>query len=165
MKPLHLFITVGIFILVAGCSSTGIIKHQQERIYPDGTVERTQTSLSPPKYPLGGSSITSYTNSLTAQISGSQDVSKIEGVKGRTGNSRIGFWICGIIMLLGVVGFAAPNYIISNKDALIVVAIGGAGLVILMWASAMSPIMAWLLPVVALGVGAYYLWRWIQSKP
>src|SRR6056297_721859 len=113
MKPLHLFITVGIFILVAGCSSTGIIKHQQERIYPDGTVERTQTSLRPPKYPLGGSSITSYTNSLTAQISGSQDVSKIEGVKGRTGNSRIGFWICGIIMLLGVVGFAAPNYIIS----------------------------------------------------
>ncbi|MHC5062162.1 MAG: hypothetical protein ACYTFK_13950, partial [Planctomycetota bacterium] len=148
------------FIFMVGCTSTGLMTMTVEKLYPNGVVERTEIALKPPTAPLGDSYITSDTNGLRMALSGSQSEAGIQRVKGDSRNKGIMYGGCALLLVLGMVAFALPNGIVSNKDGLIISGVGLAGFAALRWIEASSPVMMWVLPIALIGGGVWLLLQW-----
>ena len=146
-------------VLLAGCAYPNLTVEE----YQDGSKTR-RIVLRTVEYPLDGSQVTLEGNELTARIGASQDAKGIIGSKAQGRNMRLMYIVCGIICLLGIVAFALPNQIISNKDALIICGVGGVGFAVVRWVDASAPVMMWALPAVVVVVALYLGWTWLKGR-
>jgi hypothetical protein len=141
-----------VFLFVLGCTSTGIVRMNNTRVYPSGVVDRTEVSLKAPKYPLGDSGITLTTNGVTARLSGSQSASEIEGVKGNTKNIRLLFWLGGLAVIGGAVILGLPNAIFPNSVGVYTALAGGACIGLGIFAPALQRMAVPVISIVLLAV-------------
>lgn len=146
-------------LLLAGCASPHLTVDE----YENGTRTR-RIALRSVEYPLDASYITLENGTLTAKLGASQDAKGIIGSTSQGKSLRLMYGVCGLIVLLGVVAFALPNQIVSNKDALIICGIGGAGFAVVRWVDASASVMMWILPVLVVGVALYLGWTWIKAR-
>lgn len=154
-------ITLSIYLVVlCGCISPSI-KHYT---YGDDGALISKTIVSSTKYPAGDSYVFSTNGVVEARLSASQDAKLIIGATGQSRNMLVMYVMCGLIVLVGIGCFAAPNHIISNKDALIICGIGGVGFAVVTWVSAAAPIMKFVIPVVAVGALFYFGYQWMKKK-
>lgn len=142
-----------------GCVAPSITYEQ----YEDG-YRTSKVVVRTPKYPLGDSYIALDGQALTANVSASQDAKGIIGATGKAKSLLFLYGICGLIVILGVVAFAMPNGIVSNKDALIICGIGGISFAVVRWVEAAAPVMMWVVPLIAVGAGLYFVVIWLRKK-
>jgi hypothetical protein len=142
-----------------GCFISPSITYEQ---YEDG-YKTSKIVLRTPKYPLGDSYIALDGQAVTANVSASQDAKIIIGAEGKAKSLLFLYGICGIIVILGVVAFAMPNQIVSNKDALIICGIGGVSFAVVRWVEAAAPVMMWVVPIAAVCAGLYFVVIWLRK--
>jgi hypothetical protein len=143
-----------------GCLVSPSITYEE---YKDG-FKTSKIVLRTPKYPLGDSYITLDGSAVTANVSASQDAKGIIGQEGKNKSLIFLYGICGIIVILGVVAFAMPNNIVSNKDGLIICGIGGVSFAVVRWVEAAAPVMMWVLPIAAVCGAIYFVILWMKKK-
>ena len=153
-----------LLILSTGCTTTSGISYKSLTEYPDGTVKTEQVTVSAPSEPQGASFIESYTNGLTASVSGSQSASELAKVKGQQRNKGMLYGGCALLLLLGGVALALPNQLVSNKDAMIVLGAGMASMAVVMWVDASSGVMMYVLPLLIIGATIYIGWLYFNNK-
>jgi len=153
------FLAIIAIVVLSGCSSPSIM----HETYKGGRI-LSRTTLRTAEYPLGDSYIRLEGETITANVSASQDAKTIIGSKADAQSMKIMYGICGLIVLLGVVAFALPNQMVSNKDALIICGIGAGGFMVVRWVSAAAPVMAWVLPAIVVGAVLYLLYLGVLRK-
>ena len=164
MIGLALGTLTALLILGTGCTTTSGISYKSLTEYPDGTVKTEQVTVSAPSEPQGASFIESYTNGLTASVSGSQSASELAKVKGDARNKGMLYGGCALLLLIGGVALALPNQLVSNKDALMVLGAGMASIAVVMWVDASSGIMTYVLPALIIGAVVYIGWMYYGNK-
>jgi hypothetical protein len=156
--------TLIILLLLAGCAQTGMIRSKIVTTYPDGAVTTTETVLRAPQNPRGSSSLISTTNGVTASLSASQSLADLEGVIQDGKNKRLLYAGCAALLLLGGIALALPNMLVSNKDAMLIMACGGAGFAVLRYVEASENYMGYVVPVAIVAGCVYISWQYISKK-
>jgi len=140
-------------LALVGCMATGVIKNETTTTKPDGTVTTSVTKAVLPKYPDGEATYTSPTGE-TITLPKSQDQAKIEGTKGDAKNVRLLYIGAGILLIIGGIGLALPNYWVSNKDAAMVIAAALISFGALRFVESSEKIMGYVIPVaIVCGIG------------
>jgi len=145
--------------LLAGCWSGGDVPVAQ---YRNGPV---RVSVRAPQYARDATALCISTNGEVSVVIGSSqpaaEIGRAEGAKIRMRVVNI-----GLVLLFGLslLVLFLPEWIVSNKDALIGMAGTAALFVVVRYAEASAPAMAWIVPVLALAAAAYLAWSWRAGR-
>lgn len=153
-----------LLITLFGCTTSGLIKHNTETIYPDGAILRSATRILAPTYPVGDSYYTFDSNGVYCALSGAQDQATIRKVDGNAKNIRLLFWLGGIVMVLGFVIWRMDNKMFPNGMGTGAIMAGGACIACGIMAPALAKMAMPIIVVIFLAVVGWlgykaYIWR------
>jgi hypothetical protein len=160
---------LGVSLLLSCFSQQGECTIERKTTHLDGSVEESQVSFILPANPSGGSSLLFTTNcEFKAEFPATQSVSAKEKEKQQGKTDRLATtmqWACvGLLLLTGLVAGFLPNFLVSNKTAMMIMAVAGLFAVLIIHAPDTAPVMKWVLPAGVVGAIVFVAAEWHLSK-
>lgn len=152
---------LAIALLLAGCA--GVSRIHYARTFPDGS--ETSVTLYQPKIPKEGAGLEITTNGAIRVFTAGRQSKAEEKKVGEDGKTaRLPYYLFGVIAILGVLGYAAPNYLVSNLEATFVLTIGGSGMVSLKFLDGVLPVLKWVAPIAVVVAIVWLVYRIVDGK-
>ena len=153
-------------LFLSGCHFVAPSQITYTRTTPptNGTVVVEQVVVRQPDAPKQGAALSIAPASIEASTGAAQSEAKRIDASSRGKARRVLFVFCGLVLLLGAIALALPNYLVSNKDALLVILAGLVSMALVVWADAAATVMRWVLPVVVVLAAGYLAWIYQRNR-